>query len=325
MNRIKNYLPVTLMVLALSCGTKSTDKKESTIVYDVNNSPSSITEDEEQNLAMTDSTVGYFADRNSRMNPLTSSAARGFVGDTSKIFIKTADIKFRVKSTIRATYEIEDATNRFGGYVEYTNLQSRVDSKNTVAVSEDSLLETVHYTVENTMVLRVPANKMDSCLRAISPLVDYMDYRTIKTRNVYLDLLTKKLAQERIKKFQSKVQLAADKHGDHLDEITESQESMLDRQEQADQAKIDALALKDSVEYSTISLSIYQRDAIKRELVYNEKNIEAYEPGFGYKLKQSFKRGWKATKNIVLFFANFWVLFVLAAVLILVVRLVIKK
>lgn len=326
MNRIKQYFPLAFILFALiSCGGGAGDKRHKVSPETITSEPSSISEDEEKEVA-TDTISGYISnDISKKMNPLTSSAVKGFTGDSTKIFIKTADIKFRVKSAVRATYEIEDITHRFGGYVTYTHLESRIDSRTVIPVSEDSLLETERYTVENTMVLRVPAGKMDSCLRAISPLVDYLDYRTIKTRNVYLDLLTKQLAQQRIKKFQSKVQLAADKHGDHLDEITATQESMLYRQELADQAKVDALALKDSVEFSTISLSIYQRQAVKREMVLNEKNIDAYQPSFGYKLKQSFNIGWTAAKNIVLFLTKFWVLFVFAAIAAIVIKLVRKR
>lgn len=330
MNSIKSMLPVALFFLAMGCaGGKQSDKKEVPTEVDyltVDKPPAG--SNEKSGYAASDSISTYFDERNGnkkKINPFTSMAAKGFVGDSTRIFIKTADIKFRVKSTIQASYEIEDITHRFGGYVAYTHLESEVSSKSVIQVSEDSLLETVRYTVKNTITIRVPADKMDSCLRAISVLVDYMDYRTIKVHNVYFDLLAKQLAQERIRKFQGKVQHAVEKHGDHLDEITESQESMLYQQELADQAKLDALLLKDSVEYSTIQLSIYQRDAIKRELIFNEKYIDAYEPGFGYKLKQSFKTGWRGFTTLILFLTKFWVLFLMAGIGAVIIRLVTRK
>src|SRR5665647_1186990 len=66
---------------------------------------------------------------------ISSSAAVENGKDTTHKFIRTADLKFKVKSVIKSTYNIEDITNRQGGFVTYTNLTSNIDNVTNIAVS----------------------------------------------------------------------------------------------------------------------------------------------------------------------------------------------
>jgi len=67
--------------------------------------------------------------------------------------------------------------------------------------------------------------------------------------------------------------------------------------------------LDDQINFSTISLSIYQSQTTKREVVLNEQNIDAYERGFGTKLLESLKYGWEILVNFIVFLVKFWALF----------------
>jgi len=61
-------------------------------------------------------------------------------------------MNFRVKRVAKATYQIEEPTANFDGLVTYTLLNSRIDNTSAIAVSADSILETIYYTVANEMV-----------------------------------------------------------------------------------------------------------------------------------------------------------------------------
>jgi Domain of unknown function (DUF4349) len=326
----RSILPLSFLFLAIGCGGGSKNMRphdeKKTDEYIVQNQenrsdePAAITE--ETTGVMSDSVSVYLKDGyNSAYNPLGSSAA-GYVGDSTRKFIKTADLKFRVNSTVQATYEIEVLTKRFKGFVISTRLESRVDGTNTIPVSPDSSLETVYYTVTNTMTIRVPHQNLDSFLRSFTPLVEFLDYRTIELQDVYLDLLRQRLTQQRIANYQKRVRGKLNSKGRNLNEINDTEEAILAGQEEADNAKIESLQLMDRIEYSTINLNIYQRQAIKRELVFNGKNIKAYEPGFGYQFKQSVSGGWNAFLSIILFFAQFWILLVIVIVVFIVVKLI---
>jgi hypothetical protein len=240
---------------------------------------------------------------------ISSSAAVENNKDTTHKFIRTADLKFKVKSVIKSTYNIEDITNRQGGFVTYTNLTSNIDHVTNIAVSADSSLETTYYTVSNSIIIRVPNTRLDTTLKEISKNIDYLDYRIIKADDVALQILSNNLTQKRSAKNEQRLTNAIDNRGKKLNETTVAEEVLLSKQEQADNARVSNLSLMDQINFSTINLSIYQRQTIKRELISNDKNIDAYDPGFGSKILDALKFGWDILATFLVFLVKLWGLF----------------
>jgi hypothetical protein len=243
---------------------------------------------------------------------ISSSAAVENNKDTSRKFIRTADLKFKVKSVIKSTYDIENITSRQGGFVTYTNISSSIDHVTNIPVSADSSLETTYYTVTNSITLRVPNTKLDTTLKEIALNIDYLDYRIIKADDVALQMLSNKLVQNRSAKNEARLTNAIDNRGEKLNETTLAEDILLSKQEESDQAKISNLSLSDQIKFSTVSLFIYQRQTIKRELISNDKNIESYEPGFGTKIVESMEAGWDSLEVFIVFLAKLWGLLVFA-------------
>ena len=241
----------------------------------------------------------------------SSSAAVETGKDTTRKFIRTADLKFKVKNVVNTTYAIEDIVNLNEGFVTYTNLYSTVNSKSTIAVSVDSSLETTYYTVVNSMTLRVPNTKLDTALKSIATLIDYMDYRVIRADDVALQILTNKLTQQRIAKNEQRLTNAIDNRGKKLNETSSAEELLLNKQAQMDQAKISNLSLQDQISYSTVTLNLYQRESVMRELIPNNQNITAYTPALGKRLMDALKDGWEAVEAILVVVAECWWLVVL--------------
>lgn len=245
---------------------------------------------------------------------ISSSAAVETGKDSTRKFIRTADLKFKVKNVVNATYAIENITNKIGGFVTYTNLSSEIDNTATTAVSADSSLETTYFTVVNNMTLRVPNTQLDTTLKLIASLIDYLDYRIIKADDVALHLLANDLTQERTKKNEKRLTDAIDSKGKKLNETANAEELLLKKQEESDNAKISNLSLKDQINFSTITLLIYQRQDIKRELISNYKNIEEYKPNFGKRIIGAFHTGWEILQNAIIFLAQIWGLILLLIV-----------
>jgi len=243
---------------------------------------------------------------------ISSSAAVENNKDSTRKFIRTADLKFKVKSVIKSTYDIENITGRQGGFVTYTSLSSNIDNVTNIPVSADSSLETTYYTVTNSITLRVPNTRLDTTLKEIAHNIDYLDYRIIKADDVALQLLSNKLMQNRSAKNEARLTHAIDSRGKKLNETTLAEEMLLSKQEESDQAKIANLSLSDQIKFSTVSLFIYQRQTLKREIISNDKNIESYEPGFGTKILESLKAGWDIVEVFIVFLAKFWGLILIA-------------
>jgi hypothetical protein len=238
--------------------------------------------------------------------PISSSAAVEKNNDTERKFIRTADVKFKVKSVVNTTTDIENICAAQGGFVIYTNLASNIDEHTETPISADSLLETTRYTVTNTMTLRVPNTKLDTTLKDIAKSIDYLDYRIIKADDASLQILANNFTQNRATNNYSRITNDIENNRKKLSETTNAQEIVLSKKEQADNAKIANLSLNDQIKFSTINLSIYQRQGIKRIIVFNENNIEKYEIGFGRKLVESFKYGWHLLEMLLVFVSKLW-------------------
>jgi hypothetical protein len=172
-------------------------------------------------------------------------------------------------------------------------------------------VETIFYTVTNDMILRVPNTKLDTALKTISVLIDYLDYRTINAEDIALRLLENKLARDRALKGSKRITAAIDDQGRKLRETTSAEELLMQTLEQADASLIANLALKDKIDFSTITLNIYQRQTVKRDLVSNHKNIDGYRPGFGTRIVEALKFGWDILESILVFIGQIWSLLVL--------------
>lgn len=242
---------------------------------------------------------------------VSSSAATFGKADSTRQFIRTANLRFKAKDLIKGSYAIEDIVARQGGFITQTLLRSEVDYTNTVRVSRDSSLVSTYYTLSNTMEIRVPARQMDTTLKEIAVWIDYLEFRKINCQDISLSLLSNELARKRAAKQGARIGNAIDTRGNKLDQVIDAEQELANKQELADNSLLSNLQLKDQVEYATINLSIYQSQAVKHEMQSNETNIAAYQPNFGTRLLDAFHAGAGAFVFVVLFFAHLWVLFVL--------------
>jgi len=252
---------------------------------------------------------------------VSSSAAVVNKKDSTHKFIRTADLKFKVKSVIKSTYNIEDLTARQGGFVTYTNLSSNIDEHESERISRDSLLVTTRFTVTNTITLRVPNTRLDSTLKEIAKNIDFLDYRIIKADDVALQLLSNNLTINRSSKNETRLTKAITTHGKKLKETTEAEEVVLNKQEQADQARISNLSLRDQLNFSTINLIIYQPQTIKHELISNDERKKEYEPGLGTKIVDALLNGWDILEAALVFIINLWGLILIGGVVFLTYKL----
>lgn len=242
---------------------------------------------------------------------MNSTTSRMGLKDSNRRFVVSADLKFRVKEVVSATYAIEGMVMQTGGYIMYTELRSEREGTEIIPVSPDSSLETIYYTVVNDLNVRVPKTELDTFLRSVGKLVDYFDYRIIKADDVGLSLLSNSLQQKRLNEYNTRQKNAIDNRGKKLEETSNAEDNLLDKQQLADAAMINNLQLNDNIRYSTVSIKIYQRQGVKRTVVANDANIKRYEPSFGTKMWQALTFGWEAFVYFVLFLSRLWVLILL--------------
>lgn len=235
-------------------------------------------------------------------NVVSSSAAIESKNNNRK-FVRTADIKFKVKNVANSTYVIENTANKFGGFVTYTNLQSTITDKSETKISQDSTLEITKYRVENNITIRVPNIRLDTVIKTIAKQIDFLEYRIIKADDVSLQMLSNQLTQDRTENQEKRLEKAIDAKGKKLNGIIAAEDNLNTKKEQKDNSKIENLSLQDQVNFSTLTLQIYQRETIKEEMIANAKT---YRQDFGSKILDGIISGWYVIEGIIAAVAQLW-------------------
>jgi hypothetical protein len=235
-------------------------------------------------------------------NDISSSAAVEPKNSDRK-FVRTADIKFKVKNVANSTYTIENTANKFGGFVTYTNLQSTVSDKQETKMSQDSTLEITKYTVENNITIRVPNVRLDTVIKTIAKQIDFLEYRIIKADDVSLQMASNQMQQNRSSIQEKRLEKAIDTKGKKLNEVIAAEDNLKNQKEQNDNSKLENVSLQDKVNFSTLTLQIYQRETIKEEMVANAKT---YRQNFGSQILDGLKTGWYVIQGIITILAQLW-------------------
>lgn len=252
------------------------------------------------------STAEATADYATTDSTAVSSSAAVERKDSKQKFIRTADIKFKVKNVVKSTYAIENAVQKFGGFVTYTNLQSNIHDQLKTKISQDSTLETTKYSVVNEITIRVPNTQLDTVIKTIAQQIDFLDFRVIKADDVSLKLLANQLSQKRNAITEKRVEQAIDSKGKKINDIVEAENTLANKKEEKDNRVLENLSLQDQINFSTVTLQLYQNETIKQEITASEKDSAYYKPNLGIQIIDSLKNGWYILQAILVFFANLW-------------------
>lgn len=237
---------------------------------------------------------------------ISSSAAVINPNDTQHQFIRTADLKFRVKNVLKSTNAIEDIVAKSGGFVTQSQLQNNVSYTENRELSKDSVLEITFYSLSSHLTVRVPNTLLDSVLKEFAKEIDFLDYRNITADDVSLSLLSNKLSEKRSKESGERIDKTIDKNDKKPEYNLTGEEIRYDKMTAGDQAHIANMALMDKISFSTVTINMYDREHVRKEVIANQQNIRNYEPGFGTKALQALSDGWQILAQFILFLLRIW-------------------
>jgi hypothetical protein len=223
-----------------------------------------------------------------------------------KKFIKRAELKFKVGNVLYATEKMEDLTTKYGGYMLYSNLANRFENSDRSRISRDSILLSKEIEVVNQLQLRIPNNKLDSFIRELDPLVVLLDYRVIKLNDVTLQFISNQQKTERLQTYEKRQVRHIDSKPSKLQETSNAEDHLLDRQNQADDTKLQSMALDDQVKYCDLSIDIYQKTLITKETIANFDYVSDVKPAFFARMWDSIVQGWHILEEVVIFLVKIW-------------------
>ena len=245
--------------------------------------------------------------------------------DSLRAFVRKADLLFKVKDVKNATFDIERIVNEHDGYVTNSDLQSTINYKNDIRISNDSMRELKQYTVHSNISIRVPNTELNKTLNEIAVLIDYLDYRTVKADDVTKQLSAADLWQQRFVNHQKRLEKAIDEKGKKLSTTIEAEDNLYAKQATTDDVKLDAQELKHDIAYSIVTISIYQKEMIKSETYAYALPIEPFQPTFGSQLQSALMDGGSIFGAIILFFIRLWPIGLLIIGVVCVLKFILKR
>ncbi|MGF7073914.1 DUF4349 domain-containing protein [Mucilaginibacter sp. 3215] len=232
--------------------------------------------------------------------------------DTSKVdipttkLVKTADMRFKVKSVQQTGDAIAALTARDGGMVMHHQMQANVESSQDIRVSDDSIKRVSALSMSADMTVKVPSEKLEGYMTEVAHMGMYVTLRRMDIEDRTLDYLSEKL---KLKNRQDLVD--QQKKGKVV--IKNPVNVMLLKDDMVDQ-QIGNMRTDDAVKYSVLSLSFYQSNIINQEMIAND-DPSAYQLPFFNRLMIALSNGWHLFVELLLGLANIWVFIVLSAVL----------
>jgi Domain of unknown function (DUF4349) len=254
-----------------------------------------------------------FAESTADSTSIAPSSANvdGLETPEKRKFIRTADVRFKVKNVQNATNVVTEVVQKYGGFLTHSELSTQTIDINEVELSADSVLKNKSYEMSNDITLRIPNQFFDKTLRELQPLMTFLEKQSISADDVSLSLMASDLRKERYANFEKKYSKSIETKGRKLGETANAQETLFNYESEADVNKISTLGLRDQVNYSTITLHLYQPVSVVQEMLPNIGNIHAFKPNLFVRIWQSVKDGWYILEEIIVGITKLWFLFVL--------------
>jgi len=244
------------------------------------------------------------------VEPQTAEAA----DKPQRKFIRTADLQFKVKDVRKSSEEIEDLTDKYGGFIAYSNMYSDILDKKTVVISRDSVLEVSSINIQNAINIRVPNQNLQALLKDLNGMMLYVNHRIIKADDVSLQMLSHELYNKRVEKFSERAQSAHQHRKGDIAAATEAEDTVLGRQLSADEHKVQNMSLQDQVDFSTITIDIYQNAILEKAMVENHEGIDSYRTNVFLRIWDSIKTGWIFFEDVIVVLARLWIFLLLGGI-----------
>ncbi|MEZ4964756.1 MAG: DUF4349 domain-containing protein [Saprospiraceae bacterium] len=258
--------------------------------------------------------------------PATSPADRDYfssvaaigAADTIKTFVRKASWRFRAGDVQKTSLRIEDLARRLGGFVVSSDLNTQVERRHTEPVSRDSALETILFSEQHQIVLRLPAMYLDTLLRTAAAWADLTDYRRVSAEDVSLQLLEQQLTQLRQELYNRELQQSPE-IAQAVAAAGDKTERRLRSRSVTDRARLERLKIEDAVRYSTVTIEMYDLPRLRRSMI---AYADYDEPGrsFVSRAVEALRQGGELLVFISLGIFRLWGVILLAAVVFLIWR-----
>lgn len=277
-------ITIFLSVLAISCGPSASEKEKNRIADSIASGNS-------------------LARQNNNTLDLSTNTP------DNKRFSKTAETKFLVNDVRKASEKIEDLIAKYSGYIIYSNLRNSESNNSQIEISRDSVLLSKKIIVENDITVRIPNENLDSLVRKLNKMIVFLDYRIVKLDDLSFKLLANQKASKRLKKYELRQTTHINTKKSKLNEMVMAEETMLNRQTQADTLQVQNLAMEDQLNYCTLTIFIYQKPFYYTETQVLQ-NTDSFRQNLFIRIIDAMVDGWIIFESFIVFLFRIWWFFV---------------
>lgn len=185
----------------------------------------------------------------------------------SRKIIRTADIRCRVSNVYDAASKMEDITRSLDGLVADSKMENAITHSETVNYKPDSQKLVRSYTGTAHLTLRVPFFYLDTLMKQIPALSDFIESRNLKQQDVTLAYLSNSMRNEAagvappvVVKKEGSNELVKNPKVTAID--SDKQDVVIDR-------RVQNLQLLDDANYATIQVELYQPDITDVQIIAN--------------------------------------------------------
>lgn len=241
-----------------------------------------------------------------RVDAAQVSSSAAVYKDGERKFIRTAQAQFRVKDVYGSALAIEDVAAQQGGFVVDNGISADTTRIERRPAGNGKLLELAEYQVRGNLTVRVPSDNTQAFLRAIASQMEFLDRRSFQAADAQFDLLRQQLARQREEDAQRELGDAI-RGGDRLDRKADVIAARSDARMQRDEALIQQKQYEDRVDFSTITLSLYQAPKLRQtELVDTDAVFRQHAQGFFSRMFDSLRIGWYGILDLVVALTAAW-------------------
>lgn len=212
--------------------------------------------------------------------------------------VKSADLRFKVRSVQQTGDSISALTATYGGMVMHHQMASTVQNSQDIHMSDDSLMRVSAFNTSSDMTVKIPSEKLESFMARVSRLGLYVTSRQMDIDDKSLDYLSDKL------KLQSRAELVAQQKKGKI--VIKDPQKVLSLKDDMIDGQISNRRINAAVKYSAISLNFYQSNTIVKEMIAND-DPSAYQLPFFKRLLMAAGNGWVIFTELILGLANLWV------------------
>lgn len=227
--------------------------------------------------------------------------------------ITSVDVKFETEQVAKTIPQLERIALANKGIIIESNIYTSILSQTQINETSDSIFYRLEKTNYGNIIIYIPKDEIYNALQDIAPLATNIDYRTISTRDVAVDLLRASLDKKRNQLKQQRLQKTVDSKPSKLSDAVDAENAIDYALIQQNNNIVKEFSLNRDLKYIKLNVSVYQPaySEIQSQVKYEEYSVPLSD-----RLASSFSNGLELLSGILIFFIDIWPITLILIILI---------